>query len=436
MPKKAPLYLLLSSICTLSMLVCSGCATYKPDPPDFFANTARWREMSLNLAPAGKLTSLTWEKLSIYGLFINPDLNKARLKLLTSKHAEKYAGLWDDPSLELNAKRYLSGVQYDRGAALELSIPVSGRTKLARRVAEMYSAADLRALQALECDYLMRLRALCYVIQITHTKHELMAQRLKQVEQEQANISRLHDLGEASAAELHAATQRHSDLLKELQELESAHLDKHLELISMLGLHPAVGDIEVAGKLPYGVPASVPLPTEASLLHHPKLLAAMSAYHTTEAELKLEIRKQYPDISLSPGYSHEEGNNKFALDFGFTLPLWNRNREAIARAQGSRLMSRQSAIAQYRELVQQAHALFSRQELARKHCRAEFERLSALQSTAEQQEQLHALGETSLPSLAETRHESYTRRLAYLDCLSELLEIQVALQYLSIYDPS
>lgn len=413
----------------------SSCTGYKPDPPDLQQDAEAWRQISLAVLPKGKVTAQPWKRLAMVGLLLNPDLNKARLKLLSSKHAAQYAGLWDDPSLSLGGNRYIPGVMYDRSASLGLSIPVSGRTTLARKVAQMYTEADLRELQAQELDYLTRLRTLCYVIQITHTKHELMRHRLAQTQQELKSITHLHEVGEATAADQYAAAQRGSDLLKELQELETAHLDKHLELIRMLGLHPDVGELEVAGALPAGVPAKVPPPTAQALLAHPRLLAAMSAYHTTEAELQLEIRKQYPDLALAPGYSREEGNDKLTLEVGFTLPLWNRNREAIARSQGARALSRQSAIAQYRELVQQAHALSLRQELVLKHCRAEYERLTLLQTTADRQERLFALGELDLPTLAATRHETYTRRLAYLDCLAELLEIQVALLTLASTSP-
>ena len=432
---KAGFHAMLSCACAAGMLLCGGCTTYRPAPPDLQKDEQLWRALSLKIAPLGKRTTLERDQLSLIGLLLNPDLNKARLKWLSSKHAAQYAGLWDDPSLTLDGSRYLQAIQYDRSASPGLSIPVSGRTALARRVAEMYSAVDLCELRAMENDYLMRLRALCYVIQITHTKHELMLKRLKQVEEERESISHLHELGEAEALDVHASAQRHSDLLKELQELENVHLDKHLELIGMLGLHPAIGQLEVAGALPYGVPAEIAAPSEEALLAHPRLQAALCAYATTEAELKLEIRKQYPDISLSPGFAHEEGNNKLTLGLGFTLPLWNRNKEAIARAQGSRALSRQSALEQYRELVRGAHALKLRQDLVRKHCRAEFERLSVLEQAAEQQEKLYSLGEAPLPALATTRHETYARRLAYLDCLAELLEIQVALQYLDHPNP-
>lgn len=425
-------HLALGCLSALALLLI-GCTAYRPDPPDLHSDAEAWRQISQAVAPADKETRLKWKQLSLVGLLLNPDLNKARLKFLNTKNAARYAGLWDDPSLTMDGKRYLAGVDYDRGVSLGLSLPVSGRTELARRVAEMYSEADYAELCAQEDAYLIRLRTLCYLIQITHTKHELIRRRLQQAREEHTSIARLHELGEVAIADLHEATQRHSDLLKELQELESEHLNKHLELTTLLGLHPGVGQLEVADDLPSGVPAKLPAPTEAALLAHPKLRAAMSAYRTTEAELKLEIRKQYPDLSLSPGMAHEEGNNKLTLEVGFTLPLWNRNREAIARAQGSRAMSRRSAIECYHELLQTAHSLVCRQELALQHCRTEYERLLTLRQDTEQQEQLYRLGETSLPALASTRHETYTRRLAYLDCMAQLLEIQVTLHSLNIH---
>ena len=409
-------------------LLTGGCTGYRPDPPNLQGNAAEWRELSLALVPPGK--SVSWEHMRDIGLLLNPDLNKARLKCLSSQAAARYAGLWEDPSLSLDAARYLKGLQYDRSAGLGLSIPVSGRTGIERKVAELYSTADRLELLAQENAYLMRLRSLYFFIRIAHTKLNLIHSRLKQASEEKENILRLCDLGEAGAADRHAAAQRHNDLIKELQELENAHLNKHLELLNLLGLHPSVGEVEIAGALPEGVPSPVELPSESKLMAHPRLQAALCTYQTSEEELRLQIRKQYPDLSLTPGLSHEEGDNKFALEVGFTLPLWNRNREAIARAESNRTMNKQNAVDTWHELLSQAHALGHRQKLARQHCRNEYERLAALRETAAQQEQLFELGELDLPTLAATRHETYARRLAYLDCLAELLEIQVALQYL------
>lgn len=415
-------------------LLGSGCAFYKPKPVDLQQDTATWRALSLRLVPYG--SRLSWKRIREIGLFLNADLNKARLTHLRSRNAAKYAGLWDDPTLSLSLDRYLKELQYDRAIATGLSIPVTGAPAIARKVAELYRQNDLLELRAAESDFLMRLNALAHSIRITHAKHDLIRDRMKQAEQERENISKLADAGETNTADVHDAVQRCSDLLKELQELENTHLSKHLELLSMMGLHPAVGDIEVADPLPHGVPAPIAAPQTEALLRHPRLLAAMNTYHTNEEELRLEIRKQFPNLEISPGYTKEEGNEKLSLSVGFTLPLWNRNREAIARAAGTREIGRHSALQQWRELQQQANALSRRQDLVLKHCRAEYERLTALQAAVAQQEELYRLGEIDLPILAGTRHEAYTRRLAYLDCLAELLEIQVALQYLAIPNPS
>ena len=375
--------------------------------------------------------ALRVEELKHIGLLLNADLNKARHTFLRSAGVAKHAGLWSDPTLSAGLDRYLSGLRWDRNISATITLPVTGTPALSRKLAELYKAADFQELRAQEGDFLVRLRTLCYTIRIVHTKRGIIHARRKQVEEEQERIARLQALGEASTADLQDATQRYNDTIKEQQELDNTHIAKHLELISMLGLHPAAGEVEVADPLPSGVPASIPAPTQEQLLRHPRLLAAMAAYKVSEKELQLEIRKQYPDLELGPGFLREEGEDKLGFSVGFTLPLWNRNREAIARARGNRKISRHDAVQQWRELLQQAWALEQRQKLASRHCRAEHERLTTLQASLARQEELLRLGEINLPALASARQELYIRRLAYLDCLAELLEIQVALQSLS-----
>ena len=111
--------------------------------------------------------------------------------------------------------------------------------------------------------------------------------------------------------------------------------------------------------------------------------------------------------------------------------MWNRNREAIARATGDRSVKQAELITEWRKLVQQATLLNNEQKLLRRHCSTEFERLDELEAAAVQQEKLFHLGETSILELAESRHVAYERRLAYLDCLSELLVSRCKLQYLN-----
>ena len=63
---------------------------------------------------------------------------------------------------------------------------------------------------------------------------------------------------------------------------------------------------------------------------------ALAQYATAEADLQLEISKQYPDVQIGPGYTYEEKNNFFTVGLSTTLPIFNRNQGPIAEAEARR----------------------------------------------------------------------------------------------------
>ncbi len=72
---------------------------------------------------------------------------------------------------------------------------------------------------------------------------------------------------------------------------------------------------------------------------------SLAQYAATEADLQLEISKQYPDLQIGPGYTYEERNSFFVIGFSTTLPLFNRNQGPIAEAEARR----KEAAAAFRE---------------------------------------------------------------------------------------
>jgi outer membrane protein TolC len=92
------------------------------------------------------------------------------------------------------------------------------------------------------------------------------------------------------------------------------------------------------------------------LVRHPKVAASLARLSGAEEALRAEIRRQYPDLKLGPAYSNEEGLDRFGLIAGISIPLWNRNREGIAEAEGKRDETRLAAIDVWRELVCDAAA--------------------------------------------------------------------------------
>lgn len=407
----------------------SSCVSYKPQPIDLQRDSAEWQQLSFSMTK-GK-SKLTAAEMRDIGLLLNPELNEARLSFARSSSVAEMAGLWEDPSLSAELEHISPAHFYNRSVAPSLAIPVTGLPAIAKKVAEQYKEADYRTMQAKERNYLMELEVLRGKLLVAHEKLHRMQRRLKETTAESEKATQLLNLGEIPFGDAHVITRRRSAMLRDVQEAENAHLALHLELTKMLGLHPSCGNFELAESLPSSVPSMVPAPTPEQMLQSPCLLAKLASYGAGEEELRMEIRKQYPQFSLSSKYAHDGGADKVGLGVGFNIPLWNRNREAIARATGDRNLKHAETINQWRDLQTEASALADRGKLAEKHCREEQGRIAALTKDARRQEQLYSMGEVMLPAVAETRHELFVRHMSYLECIQHLLEIRTRTQYLN-----
>ena len=74
----------------------------------------------------------------------------------------------------------------------------------------------------------------------------------------------------------------------------------------------------------------------AALRGRTDILGALAEYAAAQANLQLEIAKQYPDVHLNPGYQFDLGENKWSLGLSFDLPILNQNQGPIAEAAARR----------------------------------------------------------------------------------------------------
>ena len=84
--------------------------------------------------------------------------------------------------------------------------------------------------------------------------------------------------------------------------------------------------------------ASLPLADiqRDAVLNRLDIRKALADYSASEAALRLEIAKQYPDFDIGPNYAFEEGSHLFSIVVGLVLPISNRNQGPIAEAEGRR----------------------------------------------------------------------------------------------------
>jgi len=93
---------------------------------------------------------------------------------------------------------------------------------------------------------------------------------------------------------------------------------------------------------------------ESDLISHPAVMLKLAEFNATEQQLQIEIKKQWPEVSLGPTIEHD-GELKGGIAFGVALPLWNRNRAGIASAEGLRDEARQECVDVWRSLVYELH---------------------------------------------------------------------------------
>lgn len=415
----------LGMICVLG-----SCALYKSSPVDLSREEEAWKQQSLSLQGN---KPLPFKQARQIGLLLNPDLNKSRLKLANSESVEKQAGWWNDPSFSWDVKQVLQQDEktLNLDGGLAFTIPVTGLPALEKQVAEQYKEADYWTLRQAELDFLVSLEQEWAKWGITQQRKELISSRLESLKKEDSQIAGLYGIGELDTATRQMATQRLNDALRELQTATENELEQKMALIKLLGLHPSAAG--VFRMLPYfsdKAPGMVGTPTPVQLLQAPKLLSQLATYAGSETLLKTEIRKQYPEIELGPAFTRDDGEKELGGSVGFNIPLWNRNRQAIAEAEGSRNMVRMETIQMWKELLQTARQLSDQQKLVHAHCQAEQQRLDSFSANLKKQEQLYKLGETGLADLAEGRQQVYESRLAYLESLGNLVQLQAQLRYL------
>lgn len=74
----------------------------------------------------------------------------------------------------------------------------------------------------------------------------------------------------------------------------------------------------------------------AALLNRLDIREALARYQAVEARLRLEVARQYPDITLSPGFLWDQGDLVWSVGAAILAPLLDLNQGPIAEAEATR----------------------------------------------------------------------------------------------------
>ena len=295
---------------------------------------------------------LTLREAEVVALFFNPQMRLARVKANVPRVGAAEAGRWEDPELGIDGERIVESVEHPwvLAGTLSFTIPLSGRLAVEREKAEGEAAVEeLRAL-AEERRVLSQLRVEWVEWSVASERVSLTRQFLSELRGIIERAERLRAAGELGPLDARLFQIESAKATATLHALEAEIRAAQMRLKTRLGLVSAA-DVTL---VPSVSTARVQWPAEgeldAVLATTPRLRVARAEYEVAERTLKLEVRRQYPDLKLGGGFGTDEGDERVLFGAALPLPLLNANRRAIAEARAAREVARAAAEAEYDHL--------------------------------------------------------------------------------------
>lgn len=367
----------IAAACSLALL--ASCASYTPAPISPARNADAIEARSLNdprlrtfIAAARVPDSLTdpsagaealpaWDltTLTLAAVYYHPSLDIARARLAGSRAGVTTARQIPNPSLSFEDLSYGAST---RGASewtvapvINFLIETAGKRKYRTREARarVESAhADL-AMAAWEIrggvrDSLLTLWAAQRRLALLHEGLDLQDQLATLLEHRLV-------VGEASALDVARARTRRNQMSLAVDDAQLQKTVARTQLAAAIGISLraftgvdfSFGTFETPEVLGADV-ASGALRQEA-LTHRSDVQALLAQYAAAEGALALQIANQYPNITLSPGYSFDSVQNRYLLLPAVDLPVFNHNQGPIAEG----LAQREEAAARFTALQTQ-----------------------------------------------------------------------------------
>lgn len=291
-----------------------------------------------------KATGGAWgvNKLALAAAYFNPDVRVARAQAEESAAGIITAGQRPNPVLSF-APAYSpslgSGV-YPWNFQPALSVTFETAGKRGKRLAQAHAeagAAQFRVAAA-AWDARTRVRTAMLILfagrqnaALLKTEAALHDEALKKLEIQVKE-------GEAPAFELTQARLALNRAKLAQHDAERQVATGREQLAGAVGVSPEALDAVRLDFSAFENFASVPASTarRRALTHRNDLLALLGDYSVSEALLRLEITKQYPDIKLSPQDQYDHSGNRWGVGIQIELPILNQNRGPIAVAEAKR----------------------------------------------------------------------------------------------------
>jgi outer membrane protein TolC len=164
------------------------------------------------------------------------------------------------------------------------------------------------------------------------------------------------------------------------------------------------------------------------LQSRPDILGALADYAAAEAELRLQIAKQYPDIHLNPGYEFDQGDNKWSLGVTVELPILNQNQGPIAEAEARRKLVAAKFTALQAQVIGEIDRALENLRVAQGQKQSADELLAAAQQQARSVEAQMQAGAADKLDIANVQLELNNAAVTQLETGAQFQQAELALE--------
>ena len=171
-----------------------------------------------------------------------------------------------------------------------------------------------------------------------------------------------------------------------------------------------------------------------ALTHRFDIRQSLAEYNVNEAALRLEIEKQYPDLTLSPGFVFDQGDMIWALGAAWILPLLHpQNAGAIREAMAQREIKQAEFLALQARVINELEAARSRLVAQKEALQQAQQLLQETMTRSRQMQKQFDLGYLDHLELSRSKFEVAAAEQSVLDLRISVLkaagQLEDALQY-------
>jgi outer membrane protein, heavy metal efflux system len=285
----------------------------------------------------------TWglDELTLSAFYFHPDLDVARAQLRASVAQINKASEYPEPGVNLSLAsnsdhQNISPWTYTLG----FDTPIMRAGKRKASIDEAKSLSEASRIEIAQTAWKVRSRLVKSLLEYDYNQSQLMIlERQLALRTEIVNLLEKRQINGLSAKiELNEARIQHIKTEQQLNLIKGETLKLKAQVADNAGLGLEQFDQLRLKPIDFNELPSVDMDSlqYAALVNRLDIRVALLKYDAREAKLRLEIAKQYPDLTLSPSHAIDQGNKIWTLGLSSILNLLNKNKGMIAEANALR----------------------------------------------------------------------------------------------------